>query len=36
LRDAVDEVTDDLVIAPLVAELDAYRTTVDGLRVAAG
>jgi GTP-binding protein EngB required for normal cell division len=36
LRDAVDEVTDDLVIAPLVAELEAYRTTADGLRVAAG
>jgi GTP-binding protein EngB required for normal cell division len=36
LRAAVDEVTDELVIAPLRAELDAYQRTVDGLRVAAG
>jgi len=35
LRDAVDEVTDDLVIAPLSAELEAYRVTTEGLRVAA-
>jgi GTP-binding protein EngB required for normal cell division len=36
LRDAVDEVTDELVVAPLVTELEAYRTTTEGLRVAAG
>lgn len=36
LRAAVDEVTDDLVIAPLVAELDAYRRTTEGLRTAIG
>jgi GTP-binding protein EngB required for normal cell division len=36
LRDAVDEVTDDLVIAPLVAEIEAHRVTTDGLRLAAG
>jgi hypothetical protein len=35
LRDAVDEVTDELVIGPLVAELDAYRQTAEGLRTAA-
>lgn len=36
LRDAVDEVADELVVAPLVTELDAYRVTTEGLRVAAG
>jgi hypothetical protein len=36
LREAVDQVADELVIAPLQAEIDAYRTTTDGLRVAAG
>jgi GTP-binding protein EngB required for normal cell division len=36
LRGAVDEVADELVVAPLVAELDAYRRTTEGLRVAAG
>jgi GTP-binding protein EngB required for normal cell division len=36
LRAAVDEVSDELVIAPLVAELDAYRSTTEGLRIAAG
>jgi hypothetical protein len=36
LRGAVDEVTDELVVQPLVAELEAYRRTTEGLRVAAG
>ena len=36
LRAAVDEVTDELVIAPLLTELDAYQRTVEGLRVAEG
>ena len=36
LRAAVDEVTDELVVAPVVAELDAYRTTTEGLRAAGG
>jgi GTP-binding protein EngB required for normal cell division len=36
LRAAVDEVTDELVVTPLVAELDAYRRTTEALRVAAG
>ncbi|HEX2893020.1 MAG TPA: GTPase [Marmoricola sp.] len=36
LRAAVDEVADELVVAPLQAELDAYRTTTEGLKVAAG
>jgi hypothetical protein len=36
LRQAVDEVADELVIAPLVAELDAYRAATDGLRAARG
>jgi GTP-binding protein EngB required for normal cell division len=36
LRAAVDKVSDELVVAPLVAELDAYRVTTEGLRVAAG
>jgi len=35
LRDAVDEVTDELVVAPMVAVLEAYQVTTDGLRVAA-
>ncbi|MCZ4498084.1 MAG: transporter [Marmoricola sp.] len=34
LRTAVGEVTDQLVIAPLKADLDAYRVTTEGLRVA--
>ncbi|HEX7716868.1 MAG TPA: ABC transporter, partial [Marmoricola sp.] len=34
LRAAVDEVTDELVVTPLRAELDAHQRTVDGLRVA--
>jgi GTP-binding protein EngB required for normal cell division len=33
---AVDEVADELVLAPLTAELDAYRTVTEGLRTAAG
>jgi GTP-binding protein EngB required for normal cell division len=36
LREAVDGVADELVVQPLVAELEAYRTTTEGLRVAAG
>jgi GTP-binding protein EngB required for normal cell division len=36
LRAAVDEVTDELVIAPLIAEMEAYRVTTDGLHAAAG
>jgi hypothetical protein len=36
LRAAVGEVTDELVVTPLVAELDAYRRTTEALRVAAG
>jgi GTP-binding protein EngB required for normal cell division len=36
LRAAVDEVADELVVAPLEVELDAYRVTTDGLRIAAG
>jgi GTP-binding protein EngB required for normal cell division len=36
LRAAVDEVADELVVAPLVAEVEAYRATTEGLRVAAG
>jgi hypothetical protein len=36
LRAAVDEVTDELVVVPLVAELDAYRRTTEGLHAAAG
>ena len=36
LLEAVDGVTDELVIAPLVAEIEAYRVTTDGLRAAAG
>jgi GTP-binding protein EngB required for normal cell division len=36
LRQAVDEVTEELVIAPLVAEIQAYRATTDGLRAARG
>jgi GTP-binding protein EngB required for normal cell division len=36
LRAAVDEVADELVVAPIEAELDAYRITTEGLRVAAG
>jgi len=35
LRAAVHEVADELVVAPLVSELDAYRATTDGLRTAA-
>lgn len=34
LRAAVDQVADELVIAPLAAELDAYRSTTEGLRAA--
>lgn len=33
---AVDEVADELVLVPLTAELDAYRTVTEGLRTAAG
>lgn len=36
LLEAVDGVTDELVIAPLVAEIEAYQATTDGLRAAAG
>ena len=36
LRAAVHEVADELVVAPLAAELDAYRATTEGLRTAAG
>jgi GTP-binding protein EngB required for normal cell division len=35
LREAVDGVAEDLVIAPLVAEIEAYQATTEGLRVAA-
>jgi GTP-binding protein EngB required for normal cell division len=35
LRAAVDQVTDELVIVPLQAEIDAYRVTTEGLRAAA-
>ena len=31
---AVDQVADELVLAPLAAELDAYRATTEGLRAA--
>lgn len=34
LRAAVDVVADELVVQPLVAEVQAYRTVVDGLRAA--
>jgi hypothetical protein len=34
LRAAVAEVTDDLVIAPIEAEIEAYRSTRDGLATA--
>jgi len=34
LRTAVNEVTEELVIAPLTAELDAYRLTTEGLHTA--
>ncbi|MCX6395504.1 MAG: ABC transporter [Propionibacteriales bacterium] len=34
LRAAVDQVADDLVVGPLVAELDAYRVTTEGVRAA--
>lgn len=36
LRKAVNQVADELVIAPLSAELDAYRLTTEGLRAARG
>ncbi|RNL63174.1 ABC transporter [Nocardioides marmoriginsengisoli] len=36
LRKAVDEVTEELVVGPLRVELDAYRTTVEGLKTARG
>jgi GTP-binding protein EngB required for normal cell division len=36
LRAAVVEVADELVVAPLAAEVDAYRTVTEGLRAAAG
>ena len=36
LRAAVDEVADELVVAPIEVELDAYRVTTEGLQVAAG
>jgi GTP-binding protein EngB required for normal cell division len=35
LREAVDQVAEELVIGPLGAELQAYQTTLDGLRQAA-
>ncbi|HET6167639.1 MAG TPA: GTPase [Marmoricola sp.] len=35
LRAAVDEVADELVVAPLTAEVEAYRVTSDGLRAAS-
>jgi GTP-binding protein EngB required for normal cell division len=34
LRTAVDAVTEELVVLPVKAELDAYRLTVEGLRAA--
>lgn len=34
LRTAVNEVTEELVIGPLSAELDAYRLTSEGLHTA--
>ncbi|RNM13738.1 GTPase [Nocardioides pocheonensis] len=36
LRAAVDEVVDELVVGPLEAEVQAYRTTTEGLRLASG
>ena len=36
LRAAVTEVTEAFVVAPLGEELDAYRATLDGLRIARG
>lgn len=36
LNAAVDEVTEELVLAPLREVLEAYRTTTDGLRAARG
>jgi hypothetical protein len=35
LRRAVDDVADELVLAPLTAEIEAYRVTIEGLRVAS-
>ena len=34
LRAAVDQVAEELVLRPLTVELDAYRTTTEGLRAA--
>ncbi|MET3963210.1 GTP-binding protein EngB required for normal cell division [Marmoricola sp. OAE513] len=36
LRAAVEQVADELVIAPLTVELDAYRATTENLRIALG
>jgi GTP-binding protein EngB required for normal cell division len=36
LHAAVDEVADELVVAPLAAEVDAYAVTTEGLRAARG
>jgi hypothetical protein len=36
LRRAVDDVTEELVIEPVEAELLAYRLTTEGLRAARG
>jgi hypothetical protein len=36
LRDAVDEVAEELVVVPVAAELAAYRQTWEGLRQARG
>jgi hypothetical protein len=35
LRSAIDEVAEELVIAPLAAEIEAYRATTEGLRAAS-
>jgi GTP-binding protein EngB required for normal cell division len=35
LRDAVDQVADELVVVPMTAEIEAYRATTEGLRTAA-
>ncbi len=34
LRDAIGEVSDELVVAPIRTELDAYGQAVDGLAAA--
>jgi hypothetical protein len=36
LREAVSQVCEELVVEPMTAELEAYRTTWEGLRTARG